>query len=190
MGLEATIEPFEVDMATMEEAVFFADGEAIPCKGYFNAGTAEVEAPFYYLRSTDDYSLSLCKGKIVMIDGYLGYWMYQDILENGAVGEGEEIPYSLTNVEEVYYEDLELEKYAKAVSVEAVNKYGAVNAITRTDAAFRNELVGKVMDRFYTFLQTGTLTMIPGTPKSPPPTVTATKTQMDGSPTEPPTTWG
>ncbi len=80
------------------------------------------------------------------------------ILEDGAVGEGEEIPYSLTNVEEVYYEDLELEKYAKAVSVEAVNKYGAANAITRTDAAFRNELVGKVMDRFYTFLQTGTLT--------------------------------
>jgi len=45
-----------------------------------------VEAPLYYLRSTDDYSLSQCRGKIVMIDGYLGYWMYQDLLENGAVG--------------------------------------------------------------------------------------------------------
>ena len=47
---------------------------------------SEVEAPFYYLRSTDAYALSQCKGKIVMIYGYLGYWMYQDILENGAVG--------------------------------------------------------------------------------------------------------
>ena len=86
MGLNATIEPFEVDMATMQQAEFYADGESITCKGYFCAGSSEVEAPFYYLRSTDAYSLSQCKGKIVMIDGYMGYWMYQDLLENGAVG--------------------------------------------------------------------------------------------------------
>ena len=86
MGLEAAIEEFDVDMATMGKAVFCVDGVEIPCKGYLCAGSAEVEAPLYYLRSTDDYSLSLCKGKIVLIDGYLGYWMYQDLLENGAVG--------------------------------------------------------------------------------------------------------
>ena len=86
LGLEAAVEPFAVDMATIQEAVFLADGEAITCKGYLCAGNAEVEAPFYYLRSTDPYSLSQCKGKIVMIDGYMGYWMYQDLLENGAVG--------------------------------------------------------------------------------------------------------
>ena len=86
MGLEAAIEAFPVDMAKMEQAVLLADGVEIPCKGYFNAGSGEVEAPFYYLRATDSYSLSLCKGKIVMIDGYMGYWMYQDLLENGAVG--------------------------------------------------------------------------------------------------------
>ena len=86
LGLNATIEPFEVDMATMQQAEFYADGESITCKGYFCAGSSEVEAPFYYLRSTDAYSLSQCKGKIVMIDGYMGYWMYQDLLENGAVG--------------------------------------------------------------------------------------------------------
>lgn len=86
MGLEATLEPFAVDMATLQEAVFLADGESITCKGYLCAGSGEVEAPFYYLRSTDPYSLSQCKGKIVMIDGYMGYWMYQDLLENGAVG--------------------------------------------------------------------------------------------------------
>ena len=86
VGLEANLEAFEVDMATIQEAVFLADGVEIPCKGYLCAGNAELEAPFYYLRSTDAYSLSLCKNKIVMIDGYMGYWMYQDIVDNGAVG--------------------------------------------------------------------------------------------------------
>ena len=86
LGMDAKIEAFEVDMATIQEATLTIDGKEIVCKGYLNAGSGEVEAPFYYLRSTDAYSLSLCKGKIVMIDGYLGYWMYQDLLENGAVG--------------------------------------------------------------------------------------------------------
>ncbi len=86
LGLEAKIEAFEVDMATMQEALLLCDGEAVPCKGYLCAGSGEVEAPLYYLRNTDKYSLSLCQGKIVLVDGYMGYWMYQDLLENGAVG--------------------------------------------------------------------------------------------------------
>jgi len=86
LGREAVIEPFEVDMATIKEAKLFIDGSEITCKGYLCAGTAEVEADLYYLTNTDSYSLKQCKGKIVMIDGYMGYWMYQDILENGAVG--------------------------------------------------------------------------------------------------------
>ena len=86
LGLETKIEAFEVDMATMQEATLLCDGEAVPCKGYLCAGSGEVEAPLYYLRNTDKYSLSLCRGKIVLIDGYMGYWMYQDLLENGAVG--------------------------------------------------------------------------------------------------------
>ena len=86
LGLTATIEDFPVDMANLQEAVFEADGVSVPCKGYLNAGNAEIEAPFYYLRSAEPYALKQCKGKIVMIDGYMGYWMYQDILENGAVG--------------------------------------------------------------------------------------------------------
>jgi len=86
MGLSANLEAFDVPMATIETAVFTVDGKEIPCKGYLNAGSSEVEAPLYYLRDTDAYSLSQCKGKIVMIDGYLGYWIYQDLLENGAVG--------------------------------------------------------------------------------------------------------
>ena len=86
LGAQAHLEAFEVDMATIQEAVFEADGVSVPCKGYRCAGSSEVEAPFYYLRSNDKVALSQCKGKIVMIDGYLGYWMYRDLLENGAVG--------------------------------------------------------------------------------------------------------
>ena len=85
-GLKGSLEAFDVDMADIQEAEFTVDGKTIPCKGYKNAGSGEIEAPLYYLRNTDDYSLSQCKGKIVMIDGYLGYWRYQDILANGALG--------------------------------------------------------------------------------------------------------
>ena len=78
-------------------------------------------------------------------------------LQSGNVGEGEEIPYSQASVEEVYYDDLTLKKRAKAVSIEAVNKYGAVNAVARTDDAFLTALQNEVMDEFYDFVQTGTL---------------------------------
>jgi len=120
MGLDAKIEPFSVDMATIREAVFLADGEVIPCKGYFNAGSAEIEAPFYYLRSTDPYSLSQCKGKIVMIDGYLGYWMYQDILENGAVG-------FVTYDGNINYSDCDIDQRELRPYVSKGNKIPGVN---------------------------------------------------------------
>lgn len=79
-------------------------------------------------------------------------------LADGDVGEGEEIPYSQATVTPVSYSDLTLEKYCKAVSIEAVNKYGAAVAVEKTDDAFLNELQSKVMTNFYDFLQTGTLT--------------------------------
>lgn len=80
-------------------------------------------------------------------------------LQGGAsVGEGEEIPYTEFEVNPVAYDDITLEKYAKAVSIEAVNKWGAEIAIQKTDEAFLNELQSVVMNRFYTFLQTGRLT--------------------------------
>ena len=79
-------------------------------------------------------------------------------LQNGNVGEGEEIPYSLASVTEKTYDKIKLEKYAKAVSVEAVADKGAEAAIQMTDEAFLNELQGNILDRFSTYLKTGTLT--------------------------------
>ena len=86
MGLKAELQGFEVPMAQMEQAELIVDGVSIPCKGYFCAGNAQLKAPVYYLRNKEPYSLSLCKDKIVLVDGYMGYWLYQDIVENGAVG--------------------------------------------------------------------------------------------------------
>lgn len=85
-GLEAALELFDVPLGDIEEAMLLVDGVSIPCKGYMCAGSSTVEAPFYYLRTSDAWSLRQCKGKVVLIDGYLGYWIYQDLLENGAVG--------------------------------------------------------------------------------------------------------
>lgn len=79
-------------------------------------------------------------------------------LQSGSVSEGDEIPYSLATVYPVAFEDITIEKYAKAVSIEAVAKYGAAVAIQKTDEAFRNELQNGVLTKFYNFMKTGLLT--------------------------------
>ena len=79
-------------------------------------------------------------------------------LEDGDVAEGDVIPYSQATVKPVSFQDLTLKKWAKAVSIEAVNQYGATIAVQRTDEAFLRELQTEVLDDFYDFLQTGSLT--------------------------------
>lgn len=79
-------------------------------------------------------------------------------LQDGNVAEGDEVPLSQATVTPIAYEDIELEKYRKAVTAEAVSKFGAAIAVGKTDDAFLLELQNKVLDRFYTFAQTGTLT--------------------------------
>ncbi len=81
----AYIEEFAVDMADIKRAKFYADGREIECKGYLCCGSGIAEGELYYLRSTDKYSLSQCRGRIVMIDSYLGYWRYRDLIDNGAI---------------------------------------------------------------------------------------------------------
>ena len=137
LGLKATIESFEVPMSTMEEAVFTADGVEIPCKGYLCSGSGEVEAPFYYLRSMDPWSLSQCKGKIVMIDGYLGYWVYQDILENGAVG-------FITHSGDANYADREIDTRELRSFVHKGNRMLGVNINTKDAIELVNKGVSSV----------------------------------------------
>lgn len=79
-------------------------------------------------------------------------------LQSGTVAEGDEVPLSKAKVTPVTYEELTFQKYRKRVTAEAVDKYGAEVAVQKTDDAFLNEITGDVLDSFYTFLQTGTLT--------------------------------
>lgn len=80
------------------------------------------------------------------------------VLQDGTVAEGDEVPLSQAKVEPVAYKDLALKKYRKRVTAEAVEKYGAAAAVQKTDDALLNELQGVVLDDFYAFALTGTLT--------------------------------
>lgn len=78
-------------------------------------------------------------------------------LQSGEVGEGEDIPYSKFAVKETIYDEMTIEKYAKAVSIEAIKDHGYENAVAMTDDEFLFQLQTNVTDRFYTYLNTGTL---------------------------------
>lgn len=79
-------------------------------------------------------------------------------LQSGLVGEGEEIPYSKFVVKEKTYAEMTIEKYAKAVSIEAIKDHGYENAVQMTDDEFLFQLQTDVTERFYDYLKTGTLT--------------------------------
>lgn len=79
------------------------------------------------------------------------------------VAEGDEIPFTKMKVSPVAYGDIEVAKYAKSVTIESVAKYGAEIAVEKTDDAFIVALQNKILGDFYTFLNTGTLTLTPKT---------------------------
>ena len=81
-------------------------------------------------------------------------------LESGDVDPGEVIPYSKATIVKSGMADLDIKKYAKAVPIEDVAKYGAAIAIEKSDEAFRNQLQTNVLTAFYAFLNTGALTHI------------------------------
>lgn len=78
-------------------------------------------------------------------------------LESGAVKPGEVIPYSKATITQAAKSELTIEKYAKAVPIEDVNKYGAEIAVEKSDDAFLTKLQNVVLTKFYTFLKTGSL---------------------------------
>lgn len=79
-------------------------------------------------------------------------------LEDGDVDPGNVIPYSKATITQVAKGDLSVKKYAKAVPIEDVTKYGAEIAIEKSDDAFLTKLQNVVLGNFYTFLNTGSLT--------------------------------
>lgn len=79
-------------------------------------------------------------------------------LEDGDIEPGHVIPYSKATITQAAKSELKVEKYAKAVPIEDVEKYGAALAVEKSDDAFLTKLQNKVLTSFYTFLNTGTLT--------------------------------
>ena len=79
-------------------------------------------------------------------------------LTSGSVDPGEVIPYSKSTIVQSTLSDLSIKKYAHAVPIEDVEKYGAEIAVEKSDDAFLTELQNTVLTSFYTFLNTGTLT--------------------------------
>lgn len=96
----------------------------------------------------------------------LKYKIGQVTLQSGAVGEGEDIPYSQASVIEKTFAEMTLEKYKKGVSAEAIKQFGYDIAVGKTDDAFLDELQFHVMDKFYTFAKTGTLSNVQNTYQS------------------------
>lgn len=90
----------------------------------------------------------------------LKYKVGSIVLENGNVGEGEVIPYSKAAVNEVTFGEMDFDKYRKGVSIEAIKDHGYDVAVGMTDEAMLNEIQSVIMGRFYTFLNTGSLTSI------------------------------
>lgn len=78
-------------------------------------------------------------------------------LQDGDVPEGEEIPMSQYHVEATDYGKINIEKYKKGVSIEAIARYGYDVAVDKTDQEFRMDLQNKVKGKFYKQLKSGAL---------------------------------
>ena len=74
-------------------------------------------------------------------------------------GEGEEVQFSKATLTESYTEALTIERYAKSVTIQAIDEKGYDNAVNKTDEEFRNKLLGKITDKLYTGLEKGTLSV-------------------------------
>ena len=80
------------------------------------------------------------------------------VLEDGHVAEGEEIPASQYKVVEEIFDSIELEKYRKTVSIEAIAEKGYDVAINDTDEELKADLQKNVTNKFYKQLKAGSLT--------------------------------
>lgn len=120
MGIENWLEDFEVQMAEIKSATLMVDGREIPCKGYFNCGSGEIEAPLCYLPGNDRYYMEAVRGKIVLVDGGVAYWKFKDLREKGALAY-------ITYDGDVNYVDHDIDQKEQRAFVNEGNKMLAVN---------------------------------------------------------------
>lgn len=77
-------------------------------------------------------------------------------LEDGTVGEGEDIPLSHYETEVADTFELDVKKYRKVTSLEAINDKGYEQAVTDTDDKMVRQIQGTIKQSFFDFLPTGT----------------------------------
>ena len=119
-GASAVLEPFDVETAVIHKAVLKAGGREIPCEGYKLCGSGEIEAPLCYLPNTDPASISRAKGKIILLDTGISHWVYQDLLDAGAVGV-------ITYDGNVLFEDRDIDKKMLRTYISKGRKVPCVN---------------------------------------------------------------
>lgn len=78
-------------------------------------------------------------------------------LKDGHVAEGESIPLSEYNVTEEVFDTIKIEKFRKAVPIEAIAEKGYETAVADTDDQFRIDLQDNVTNRLYNQLNSGSL---------------------------------
>ena len=159
LGAKADIEPFEVAMAEMHTARLTLAGREIPCKGYLCCGSAVVEAPVCYLPNTDPVSLRAVKGKIALLDTGVGYWVFRDLIANGAVG-------FITCDGNVRYADRDIDQKELRGYVSCGEKLPGVN-INAKDVMFLVKNAGKtarieIQQREYTGQSRNVIAELPG----------------------------
>ena len=139
-GVDAYQESFDVETAEIREAVLSAGGREIPCKGYRLCGSGSVEAPLCYLPNTDPASLLQAKGKIVLLDTGITYWVYQDLLDAGAVG-------FITYDGDVHFEDRDIDQKTLRPYVSKGRKVPCVNINAKDAAVLVQSMPEKVLIR-------------------------------------------
>ncbi len=86
MGAQTHIEEFDTKLADIHSATLTADGKDIPCKAFMLCGSGSVTAAPCYLPNSDPASLVGAKGKIAILDTGVTHFLYQDLVQAGAVG--------------------------------------------------------------------------------------------------------
>lgn len=91
MGGTASIVPFEVNAFDIKKASLKAYKEnaekEFTVSAYGWCGESiNLTAPFYYFEGIDDVSKAEVRGKIALVNGYVGYDIYKALVENKAVG--------------------------------------------------------------------------------------------------------
>lgn len=76
-------------------------------------------------------------------------------LTDGTVAEGDEVPLSKYSAEYINLDPIQLKKYRKMTTAEAILKGGFVNAVMATDQKMLSHVRSDIVNEFFTFLANG-----------------------------------